>query len=265
VREDLAPGSDTGAARDPGGVGPRVGRALTYGGLTYRIAEIVGAGKCAICPSRLPLVRRKDRSGRRQGPDERGHLGDRRPDRSQVESALLIRRGLLDERQGALSLPEIEEDLLQEAVGAGCRGTTTSTSFTHLLPIDRDVDAPLIDARLTTRPREGGALSPFRGAPRHDQIQPHPQWTVSMGSILTSGWPQLGHRRVHIPAPPSEALAMDKRSKRRARAGTAGRVSPKCARMLRWSGASSRARVERCAPRYPMWLGKLLSGHVSKR
>ena len=173
----------------PGGVGPRVGRALTYGGLTCRIAEIVGAGKCAICPSKLPLVRRKDRSGRRHRPDERGHLGDRRPDRSQVESALLIRRGLLDERQGALSLPEIEEDLLQEAVGGGCRGTTTSTSFTHLLPIDRDVDA-----RLTTRPREGGALGPFRGAPRHDQIQSHPQWTVSMGSILTSGWPQFGHR-----------------------------------------------------------------------
>ena len=121
-----------------------------------------------------------------------------------MEGALLIRCGLLDERQGALSLPEIKKDLLQEAVGVGFRGTTPSMSFTHLLPIDRDVEAPLIHARLTARPKEGGALGPFRGVPGHDQIQPQPRWTVSMGSILSSGWPQLGHWRVHIPAPPLE-------------------------------------------------------------
>jgi hypothetical protein len=82
-----------------------------------------------------------------------------------------------------------------------------------------------------------------------------------MGSILTSGRPQFGHRRVHIPAPPSEAPGYGQAEQAVGQGRHNRPVSPKCAHMLRWSGASSRARVERCAPRCPMWLGKLLSGH----
>jgi hypothetical protein len=65
-----------------------------------------------------------------------------------------------------------------------------------------------------------------------------------MGSILTSGWPQFKHWRVHIPTPPSEAPAMDKRSKGRARAGTAGRShqsAPRAAMVQRIVTRASRA------------------------
>jgi hypothetical protein len=90
------------------------------GWLRARTGEV-----CDVTPTGR-VFRVDDGSGRHRR-HEGLELSERRADGPQVAGALLIRRGLLDERQGALRLPEIEEDLPQEA---GFRGTTTRTSLT---------------------------------------------------------------------------------------------------------------------------------------
>src|SRR6185436_12765170 len=57
----------------------------------------------------------------------------RRADRCQEPLTLWIWPGLLDQRQGALRLSEIDEDISPEPVGAERRGPTTGSAMTHHL------------------------------------------------------------------------------------------------------------------------------------
>jgi hypothetical protein len=114
--------------------------------------------------------------------------------------------------QGHQRSPFVTRSGFREPINArpssACRRSAGTTGFavTHISSRpNRDVDAPLIVARRTA----DGALRPFPERRRHDQTQPHAQWTVSIGSILKSGWPQFGHWRVHMPIPPLGVQVVD--------------------------------------------------------